>query len=513
MPSTATMSGPLTPAKQIARFSDAMGLRDSPFSDYFTDDARSIEHISGGAVYDMPSSQTQQMLVRLNKLQAQLMRAGEDGGDALNIVGRKLSEIENDMDALHSQTRVAPELDDSGLFMDDDDEPAATTPARASTAEGYFGGFNGTLEEAEDDVTPEEKAAERDYQLVEAQRVLDNVTKAQEELRKRHAELVQLNDDRAVQIEDYEHEVEELRSENESLRSELGLDHSELLFMKLQLKSLEVELDGESEEDQSSRRSRTLEEMDKWRSDWHDVDARLRKRRGRYGVVTEEDKRTSQRDRLNAGDSSDEDDEDSWYLETVTRCASRGRRVASITIRRMNRSNQPFGSDGAADDLSAHTVKDDSKSQVAKDAATQQKTAENQPDELRASQKQYSATSPHPAYTDQSTQTSHNNSTSTPTQHDIPRPPFNRPHLSNSSDDDDDTASECAVTTSSPTPLTQSPLIPPRKAVLTRLPNLPPLPLPLPTPAAKTAWRELWEGLNSFAGMAGAEDEGGEGRK
>ncbi|KAK4555697.1 hypothetical protein LTR86_007450 [Recurvomyces mirabilis] len=386
MPSTATMSGPLTPAKQIARFSDAMGLRDSPFSDYFTDDARSIEHNFDGAAYEMPSSQTQQMLVRLNKLQAQLMRAGEDGGDALNIVGRKLK------------------LDDSGLFMDDDDEPAATTPARASTAEAYFGGLDGAVEEAEDDVTPEEKAAERDYQLVEAQRVLDNVTRAQEELRKRHAELVQLNDDRAVQIEDYQQEVERLRSENESLKSDLGVDHNELLFLKLQLKSPEV---GEEEE-------------------------------------------TGDQDESHKGPSS--------------------RRS------RMPRSTK-----------SQHPPREQQK------AGTQ---------------------TSRPAYTDQSTQTSPNNSTSTCTQLDTPRPPFNRPHLSNSSDDDDDdTASECAITTSSPTPLTQSPLIPPRKAVLTRLPNLPPLPLPLPAPAAKTAWRELWEGLNSFAGMAGVEDEGGEGRR
>ncbi|KAK5112156.1 hypothetical protein LTR62_004499 [Meristemomyces frigidus] len=448
---TAGGGGPLTPAKQTTRLGDGHFAHDSPFSDYFTDDARSIENISGGAVYNAPSSQTQQMLVRMSKLQAQLMRAGEEGQDVLNIVGRKLNEIESGIDALHSQTRIGADMDDSGLFMDDEEERDVSRPGSVGTA------WRPRLEEI-DVITPEERQAERDYQLVEAQRVLESVTRAQEELRQRHKELVELNNTHVEEIEDREQEMGRLRSENETLRADLQLDHSELLFMKLQIKALEEELDEEEENDspvgkpsiRRPRRDQILADMNQWRNDWYNVAARFRRRRSKYGLDQHDDQVKADDDTPAIIAEGGE-----WQLETIKRRGTGGNRINSITSRRLSRTAQLDNTNNAEREPQVYSTH----------AST------IQPNLSRES------------------------GSSTVNEDDI------------GDEDGEDAASDYAITTSPSTPNSASPLLAPQDSVS----NKPLQTQLLPSPAArsKSAWKELWDGLSSFAGMASEDEEEG----
>lgn len=62
-------------------------------------------------------------------------------------------------------------------------------------------------------------------------------------------------------------------------RTDLSFDHSELLFLKLQLKALEVQ----SLPHLNLAQAHHLHEgVERWKLDWEDVDRRLRDRRGRY---------------------------------------------------------------------------------------------------------------------------------------------------------------------------------------------------------------------------------------
>lgn len=568
-----------------------MRLQDSPFSDYFSnDDARSVDHnnnhnnnmratVGGAPYYDAPGSETQHLLVRLSRLQAQLMRTEER--EVLNLVGRKVGEVEAELEALHSQTRMPADLEDSGLFMDDDDddrelmvgvleegegEGEGTPAARPDSAAAAGLGIDDHTSELDVSSPPiamdTTVEPELDVQLEEARRVLENVSRAQEELRKRHTELVALNDTHLLQIEDSEHEVEQLRSENEGLKADLGFDHSELLFLKLQMKALEVEVDGVCEAPQvggrgsqggdcgGGRGRRVLEDLNRWRRDWHDVDARFKRRQSRSGVLAAE------RREQEPGELGGENDgSGAWQLETVKKGA--GRRVSSITINRLDgiADEQPSGlrDDRAAatdqaeaepassyadqscqterEEIEHHSSADQScqtereeiehHSSADQGCQTQQAEAESLPsssdqgcqtgqdevepvsftdqacqtsDPVDAVEPVNPIQGPRHSYADQSTQT-------------LPTPPS--PPLSlhtlladngqwtgngdedtgyASSDSDDADADSCAITTSAPTPAPQSPVTSPLR------------------PTTKSAWAELWEDLGYLAGM-GEEEE------
>ncbi|KAF2171946.1 hypothetical protein M409DRAFT_50555 [Zasmidium cellare ATCC 36951] len=330
---------PHTPAKSSRRSSS---LQNSPFSDYFTDEARSIDS-------NISSTETKQLLVRMNKLQSQLMRDNsESGRDAINIVGRKLNEIELELNALHSQSRLPLEIEDSGVFMDEEQYGGAkdeATPIGQRVSEPYLHAPNAGVDVESEPVTIEQYKAERDWFIVRMQDLIEDLGKAQVELGKRYAEVRELNEYHNAQIEDRDTQIEQLRSENEGLRSDLGFEHSELLFLKLQMKSLEVEVDTlagddlttsatEAQRAKSAKKNRILSEMDGWRSDWQDVDARFKRRRSRYGVSLD------RRDSMSMSDAVSNHDEGDWHLETVKE--GRGR-VTSLTIKRMGSSGGPQG--------------------------------------------------------------------------------------------------------------------------------------------------------------------------
>ncbi|KAM0719645.1 hypothetical protein Q7P37_003776 [Cladosporium fusiforme] len=319
--SSATNAAPVTPAKQHSRRRSSL-FQDSPFSDYFTDDARSMDSQT------TPRSETQRLLVRLNKLQSQLMR-GDNALELLHVVSRGLGQIEDEVEALQSQDDFLDEMDEDMFTEEERDIVLSSRPTskhQRDHSDPLGIDLNGTSEDQE--ASQEDLAWENARQeklLKEAQTALQSLTKAQEQLRQRHRELVNLNEEHSLDIEEKEMEVERLQSENESLRSDLGFDHSELLFLELQLKSLEVECEDVTYNPKLERLQR---QMENWRDDWCDVEARFKKRRSRYGVVGHDDTPGS------SESSEQDDDPKNWRVEVKKQGT---KQVNSLTIRRVSK--------------------------------------------------------------------------------------------------------------------------------------------------------------------------------
>ena len=353
---------PLTPASKggatFSRPTSSYKLQDSPFSDYFTDDGRSTS--AHDAAYTVPSPETQQLLVRLTKLQSRLMR-GESGSYALNIVRRKTNDIEVELDAIHSQTRLPPDMEDSGLFMDEDDE--GNSEGKDNTPNAHP---SPSLDVAGSFVPTENRQSERDVLLIEAQEVLASVTKAHERLRQHHTELRDLNDSHIKQLEERDRRIEKLgdthkrqlgereqqitglKSENETLQSDIASGNSELQFLRRQFRTLEAEVDGTRYESSSSpgsfegnplainrkgsrsaHRATEMEEMKRWRAALEDVEGRQR----------------TKRDSMLEPEEQEQND---WQTDTV----QKGRaRVQIISQRRYSsrEERQPSGPHRAAD--------------------------------------------------------------------------------------------------------------------------------------------------------------------
>lgn len=444
--------GPLTPAKSIVSSRPGSKLQDSPFSDYFTDDGRSANEDG----YSAPSAETQQMLLRLNKLQSQLMRGvdGQSERETLNIVGKKLDGIELELDSLHSQTRMPPELEDSGLFLEEEEGEEEVDREDSGTPSGLGVQYDGANDDAfGEQPTKDQKRAEYDYLLVQAQQVLANVTKAQEKLKQRHAELRELNDAHTVEMDEKDREIEELKSENEAMQLDLNHDHSELLFLKLQFKALEVEFDALDDEfparPKPAQRKKLQVELDRWRSDWHDVDGRMKRRRSHYGVVSPQSRRDSHAE--SGADANARGDD--WQLETVTKGHGR---VQSIVIRRTTSAGYPLGLDGA-DDI------EDEPSTLTAESPTAEETA---------------CSTPKPTYEDQSTQTAS-----------VPSAWLADDAVDDEREEMPPLDDDCAITTSS-------------EADETEYGNFVVDEEPVVRPSlAKSALQDLWEGLSSLAGM------------
>jgi hypothetical protein len=311
---------PVTPAAKRAG-SDSRPtskLQDSPFSDYFTDDGSSNNN-GNGSSYRAPSAETQQLLVRLNKLQAQLMRSSPE--DILSehekavIVGRKVSEIETQFHALsietQSQTRLPPDLEDSGLFMDEEAE-------NEDTPNAHMESFDVAAKEyLTSGMDNEDQKAKHDLLLQDAQTVLHNVHKANEQLRQLNRELRANHEKCGSIIDSLELENAELRSktttlefdndaseatsdnlktENAALKTDLDFNRAELLYLKLHHRSLEVEIEALHnsahrlgsyapelrEEIHQIKRTKIKERMSAWEDHWVEIEQKMRQRRLRH---------------------------------------------------------------------------------------------------------------------------------------------------------------------------------------------------------------------------------------
>ena len=368
MASTVNALAPMTPANPSSR--PGSKLQDSPFSDYFTDDGRE----NNGSAFSAPSSETQNLLVRLNKLQSLLMRGEEHEGrseaETIDIITKNINAIELQLNSVHSQTRMPPELEDSGLFMkeDENDESKDHTPDANQDYSLQFQSFEHAAAAAllSQPITAENRKAEHDFLLLEAQKVLENVTKASEQLRQRCADLKGLNEKHAARMEELEHTKsnletenealktgsEALKTENESLKMDLNFDHTELLFLNLYHKALEVEVEAlhngarrleayvpEIKEDiQRVKKARIKQEMRRWDFEWEKVDARMRERRSRYRILSGS-AGESGRGEIGLGVDAEAAD---WQLETVK---EHDGRVQRITITRTDSERLRSGTD------------------------------------------------------------------------------------------------------------------------------------------------------------------------
>ena len=340
-------------------------LQDSPYSDYFTDDGR--ENGDEDATYHAPSAETQQLLVRMNKLQAQLMRGDEDVSehDMLHVFGRKIDELEVQLGTLHSQTRQPPDLDDSGLFMEDEEsseeqESQAETPNETNFMSHHKESKNELLNGLR--IATEDDQESQDRLLDEAQKVFANVAKLEKQIFEHRAEMKEMKLNHTTQNEDYEQQIAILKDENEALKSDLGFDQTELLFLKLQHKALEVQVETFHEaarrletyapeivEDiQQARRNKIYEEMRRWELEWERVNKRHRDRRVKHGLPVTE---MAENGLLESAIGENSDELGDWKLETVKKGESG---VESITITRSSprdlASNEAGGDHGEEQD-------------------------------------------------------------------------------------------------------------------------------------------------------------------
>jgi len=88
-------------------------LFDSPFSDYYTDASFSPDPFTSG------STAQKTLLPRLSDLGSQIVR-GSPNDQKAALIHSKLDIIESILSAPDSQSRKPAEIDDSGLFIDDE---------------------------------------------------------------------------------------------------------------------------------------------------------------------------------------------------------------------------------------------------------------------------------------------------------------------------------------------------------------------------------------------------------
>ncbi|KAI4717670.1 hypothetical protein E4T48_06124 [Aureobasidium sp. EXF-10727] len=344
----------------------------SPFSDYFTDDAKSVDH---NAPYH-PSDPAQKLLLRLNNLGGDILRLGLQD-DSLSDFNEKLCTLEamvNDggfsdagssieerdrRDSFpgrlytedHSQghdTRdriLSPEHSNksrlSDVWMADACEYADTftqtvDDPQQGLAISYATSATQTEEETSKDMAEssvwinnyaDNSTQTTDDRLVaDLQEVVERLAKANDSLRQRYDQSKDVCDTQSVQIEELTTQLMTVKSENDSLKQDLGFDHSELLFLKLQLQALEVQ----KENYDHNNHVLLAEDFAQWKADWDSVDARLRSRRQKNRVTSADIKDLPV---LDNETNIRPEDQGNWQLET--RKHHHGR-VHSITLKRVD---------------------------------------------------------------------------------------------------------------------------------------------------------------------------------
>ncbi|GAB7360513.1 hypothetical protein MBLNU230_g8463t1 [Neophaeotheca triangularis] len=326
---------PMTPVgKGLGLSGVEDGVRASPFSDYFTDDGRSPGFGDGKAG-------VQRLLVRLNEVGAMVLRLGEEvrggeEGEVGRVVERKVGELERELEGLSVGRDVrgaeADGVGDSGIFMREDESPSQRARRSAKRADGVEDGLLSS--------SPTKATRDSERLLTTARDVLNRVTFAQEELRSRHDELQQLHATHNIELEDREQAIETLRAENEQLKADLGFGRSELLFLKLQLEGLKVEV-GEVGALSGKARAQLEKGFKFLREDWKAVEGRFKQRAHEDGAE-------------NLDDSTDNDGAATdWRVSLHREHSGRVQRVSAI--RRVAPAAETEAVDTAVPDHDNHT--------------------------------------------------------------------------------------------------------------------------------------------------------------
>ncbi|KAH0340027.1 hypothetical protein KCU81_g6924, partial [Aureobasidium melanogenum] len=344
----------------------------SPFSDYFTDDSKSVDH---NAPYH-PSDPAQKLLLRLNNLGGDILRLGLQD-DSLSEFNEKLCTLEamvndggfsdagssiEERDRRNSfPGRLCTEDHSQGheareriLSPEHSNKSRMSNVWMADTCE-YVDGFTQTNDDSKHGLaiayaasatqTEEEVQKEMaessvwinnyadvftqttdDRLVADLQEVVERLAKANESLRQRYDQSKEVCDTQAVQIEELTTQLMTVKSENDSLKQDLGFDHSELLFLKLQLQALEVQ----KENYDHNNHVLLAEDFAQWKADWDSVDARLRSRRQKNRATSADIKDFPG---LETETPINPEDQGNWQLET--RKHQHGR-VKSITLKRVD---------------------------------------------------------------------------------------------------------------------------------------------------------------------------------
>jgi len=260
-----TMSNPCTPHRDASK----RVLEPSPaFSNYFSDDETSP---SSSSVLT-PSPSQSKLLGRLNAIGRQILRK-DPGEHERSILSAELDALEHTLNAPESQSREPPDIDDSGLFVDD-------------------GPDDDTETEESNDLETSATAARQ--QLMEQARKRDElvsrVNRLNQELQKRYEEIKvasplqngisvflaniyqHINDLAIERLESSAQEILKLRSENHKLQAESHHSRSDFLFLKMQLRAIEIQAAPHID---SVEDSELKESIERWKADWKAADARV----------------------------------------------------------------------------------------------------------------------------------------------------------------------------------------------------------------------------------------------
>ncbi|KAF2100107.1 hypothetical protein NA57DRAFT_56033 [Rhizodiscina lignyota] len=295
------------------------GLVDSPFSDYYTDSsAFSPDPPPQFAQFASPAQR--KLLTRLNRIGTQILKRTQSE-DANSVLSRELDILESAVGAPIPRTREGDDVVDSALFMDEDDGDIESSDDEEEEGQEQGQGGQEEMTESRNGLgarmssSPESELLDSPVEEQQHQEELEHdmsgkvvmdaedahalvarVTKVASELRERFEETKHMNDLMVTKMETASNEVLHLRSENEALRADLSFDHSELLFLKLQLKAVELAIDAHADGDKqfTNNLSKSLTDgIEKWKSDWQDVDLKFKARRAKYGMTEPPEEQTS----------------------------------------------------------------------------------------------------------------------------------------------------------------------------------------------------------------------------
>lgn len=293
------------------------GPHDSPFSDYWTDASFSPNPNHPHCFESHPSQRP--LLQRINSIGAQIVRV-EPQGRVADILGQRLDALEAVLAAPETRSRMPAELEDSGLFLEDEevDQWRDDHQQYESGGEGTKDREHGEQLKAEDrayseeDVSSEPSTDFADLINSDLAQLLERISTTQESLRRRCEEVKHINELVSEKLEHTTAELATLRETNGSLLDTLQLNSSELVFLNLQLQKLEQTLpavaaaatsNGAAKSDPSlssaidTKAWRT--EANRWKYDSRDIKKRFAHRAAAHGVRAE-----SHRDPPSANDLS-----------------------------------------------------------------------------------------------------------------------------------------------------------------------------------------------------------------
>lgn len=275
----------------------------SPCSDYAPDITFSLPDPFGPAANTSPAQR--KLLSRLTRIGDQVLRRTLSD-DASRVVDAELDAVEVTMQAPEVKSRESADIGDSALFMDDEDEevqdndgspdgrrilPTLLEMVEADTVGGAEqDSWKPSALTAKSEGTSTNNISDKVAR--DAQAIVERVTTVARSLRESLNEVKHTNDLLAERIEVATTETSELQLENEALRADLASDHSELQFLKLKLKAVELRFGNMPP---GSTAGRELDSnLRQWMADWQATDVRFQARRARYGMAVAPSSHASQ---------------------------------------------------------------------------------------------------------------------------------------------------------------------------------------------------------------------------